>query len=93
MTYSMEIEKELSVRHEGSWGATQWEKATVRITAWACDERKRGGFELYDIETRGDRYYAEGGLWFNDDMRLVDYDGVYGLPSDVRTWILEEVSQ
>tara|TARA_R100001129_G_C5156074_1_gene200333 strand:- start:90 stop:368 length:279 start_codon:yes stop_codon:yes gene_type:complete len=92
MTYSMEIEKEMSVRHEGSWGATQWEVATLRITAWACEERKIGGFEMYDLETC-DRYYAEGGLWFDENMNLVDYDGVFRLPTEIRKWLEEEVAQ
>lgn len=93
MSYTMEIEKEMSVRHEGSWGATRWEVATLRITAWACEERMKGGFELFDLETRGNRFYGEGGLWFDEDMNLVDYDGVGSLPDEIRTWLEEEVAQ
>jgi hypothetical protein len=38
-----------------------------------------GWFELYDTETGGDEWYAEGGLWF-DGKELTDYDGVFSLP-------------
>jgi hypothetical protein len=38
-----------------------------------------GYFEIYDELTRGDKWYAEGGLWF-DNMELSDYDGVFALP-------------
>jgi len=89
--YSLDITKESKVRLTGSWGATEWETAEIRITAWACMDRQRGGFEIYDTATRGERWYAEGGLWFNADGRLVDYDGVYDLDSRIRQWIEEEV--
>ncbi len=41
-----------------------------------------GWFELYDTETGGESWYAEGGLWFRD-KKLYDYDGVYSLPIPV----------
>lgn len=53
------------------------------------DETMRGCFEIYDKESGGERYYAEGGLWFDDDMMLNDFDGCYDLP----TFVLEELWQ
>lgn len=41
-----------------------------------------GWFELYDTKTQGDRWYAEGGLWF-DNKTLTDYDGVFSLPIEI----------
>ena len=41
-----------------------------------------GWFEFYDIESGGEEWYAEGGLWF-DGKELTDYDGVFSLPSFV----------
>lgn len=41
-----------------------------------------GWFELYDTKTGGDRWYADGGLWF-DNKTLTDYDGVYALPIEI----------
>ena len=47
-----------------------------------------GYFELYDEETGGDNWYAEGGLWFND-KDLVEYDGVFNLPDFIIDKIVE----
>lgn len=41
-----------------------------------------GWFELYDTKTGGDRWYAEGGLWF-ENKTLTDYDGVFSLPIEI----------
>jgi hypothetical protein len=41
-----------------------------------------GWFELYDIETGGDEWYAEGGLWIEDKV-ITGYDGVFSLPTAV----------
>lgn len=89
--YNLDITVEKKIRWAGSWGESDWETAELHITAWACMERKRGGFEIFDTATKGERWYAEGGLWFNADGRLVDYDGVYDLDSRIRKWIEEEV--
>ena len=37
-------------------------------------------YEFYDVESSGDKYYAEGSLEI-DDGKLVDYDGVGSLPN------------
>jgi len=47
-----------------------------------------GSFELFDNETGGEDWYAEGGLWFKDKT-LTDYDGVFAL-SPVILDILQE---
>lgn len=38
-----------------------------------------GWFELYDEETGGEEWYAEGGIWF-DGNKVEGYDGVFALP-------------
>ena len=38
-----------------------------------------GWFEIYDEETSGDEWYAEGGIWIKDKV-ITDYDGVFSLP-------------
>jgi hypothetical protein len=38
-----------------------------------------GWFEFYDVESGGEEWYAEGGLWFEGN-ELTDYDGVFSLP-------------
>ncbi len=40
------------------------------------------GFEIYDVESGGDNYYAEGMLEIEDDV-LYGYDGVFELPKCV----------
>ena len=48
------------------------------------DHRYGGWYETYDLESRGDRFYAEGVLEtaHDDDgsVRLVGYDGCFELP-------------
>ena len=34
----------------------------------------------------GGSYYAEGGLWFRDG-KLIDYDGIFALPNEIREQI------
>ena len=62
----------------------------MRITVGLKDERY-GYFELYDIASDGDRFYAEGGLWFDEDRKLVDYDGCGELPTIVSILIRDEM--
>lgn len=38
-----------------------------------------GWFELYDVQTGGEDWYAEGGLEL-DGMSVTGYDGVFALP-------------
>jgi hypothetical protein len=38
-----------------------------------------GWFEIYDVETGGDEWYAEGGLEL-EGMAVMGYDGVFALP-------------
>jgi hypothetical protein len=51
----------------------------VMIRINESEDRSEGFFEIYDIETGGDDWYAEGGLWFIG-KELTDYDGVFALP-------------
>ncbi len=95
MSINLDITQESRFRKEGSWGATQWETGTLRITAWVNREKMRGGFEIYDVETRGNRAYAEGCLEFdgysNDDYGgtgvLIGYDGVGMLDLRIVDWL------
>ena len=51
-------------------------------------DAERGSFELYDEETGGEDWYAEGGLWFNG-KDLIDYDGVFALPKVIENKLTE----
>lgn len=54
----------------------------MEVTVGFIPEEQRGYFEMYDVATGGDTYYAEGALWF-DGMTLTDYDGVFSLSEHV----------
>lgn len=58
------------------------EKKTMEYTVGWNKEEGRGWFEIYDEESGGNDYYAEGGLWF-DKNELTDYDGVFSLDENV----------
>ena len=47
-----------------------------------CDETSKGWFEFYDIDSKGEDFHAEGGLWFKE-KELIDYDGVFELPETI----------
>lgn len=53
----------------------------VKFTIGIIDD-ERGYFELSDVETGGEKWYADGGLWF-DGKKLIDYDGVFELPEQI----------
>jgi len=46
--------------------------------------QRYGFFEHHDL---GDEY--GGGLWFNENMKLIDYDGVYELPTEVEKELIK----
>ena len=87
MTERLDMERESKVRWETSFSASKPEKRTMKITAWACADRKRGGFEIYDVESGGDDYYGEGSMSFGDDGFINDYDGVFSLDRDIIRWL------
>ena len=65
---------------ETSYGRIRSEKdVVISINIGYTAEKDYGYFELYDVETGGDKWYAEGGLWFENE-ELYDYDGVFELP-------------
>tara|TARA_R110000824_G_scaffold51202_3_gene142999 strand:- start:1172 stop:1513 length:342 start_codon:yes stop_codon:yes gene_type:complete len=88
MVERLELEEVSFVRMEGSWGATEPVKRTMKITAWICEDRMRGGFEIYDIETGGEEFYGEGGIWLSDDEGFIeDYDGVGMIDLRILAWL------
>lgn len=81
------LEKQFKKTRYVGWESSQSphiereEKVMVYNIGWNKDE-ERGWFEMYDEESSGEDYYAEGGLWF-DGSTLIDYDGVFSLSDDV----------
>jgi len=87
MKETMDIEETRYVCMEGSWGATPRVERTMRLTASANRETGRGCFEVYDVETGGNEFYGEGGLWFDDNGYLCDYDGVGSIDFGIIEWL------
>lgn len=59
-------------------------EVTVEMTAPTY-----GYFEIYDTKTGGNTWYDSGGLWFDDNKELQDYDGVLALMPPVIELIRE----
>ena len=76
-------------------GTDLHKRENVEMDTEVCvdpEHRSGGWYETYDLETGGDRFYAEGVLEVNfdgDKATLVGYDGCYELP-DYITKALEE---
>tara|TARA_B110000503_G_scaffold6425_2_gene8809 strand:+ start:5980 stop:6270 length:291 start_codon:yes stop_codon:yes gene_type:complete len=78
--YEFEATQSLSL---GNSFGTIREEDNVKLQVTVGIKSKHGGwFEVYDIETGGDDWYAEGCLEF-DGMDLVGYDGCFSLPEVV----------
>ena len=86
------IEKESlqQVFYEGSFGSTKPKTRNMGFKVELPEEAPgQGWFEMWDVETKGNRAYGSGGLWFNRVKELVDYDGVSSLSSVIMDMIEE----
>jgi hypothetical protein len=64
------------------------ENIELEVTIGYNPKNSYGYFEFYDVESGGEEWYAEGGLWFSE-RELTEYDGVFSLPNFIIT-ALEE---
>jgi|688.fasta_scaffold25578_6 hypothetical protein len=63
---------------ENSFGVLHsQDQVTLEVTI-GFNNAERGWFELYDIESGGNKWHAEGMLCFTDKV-LTEYDGVFEL--------------
>ena len=82
-TLEKEFKKVMHVGYETSMSPiVEREKKTMQYSVGWDKEEGTGWFEMYDEESGGEDYYAEGGLWF-DGKELNDYDGVFELDENV----------
>ena len=65
-----------------SFGTIKEEDKVILEVSVGINHGEYGWFEVYDDKTGGENWYAEGGLWFRN-KELVDYDGVFELPTCV----------
>jgi hypothetical protein len=63
---------------QNSFGVIKEEEVELEVTLAIKDE-DYAFFEFYDVETGGDDWYAEGGIWLKGKT-VTDYDGVFALP-------------
>lgn len=76
--YNFQAVESLSL--ENSFGTIAREENVKLEVSVGINSEEYGWFEIYDIKTGGSDWYAEGYLKFKDN-ELVDYDGVFSLPS------------
>ena len=84
-----DFEETMSLSLENSFGILDQEDGVkIKITIGIDKDDGTGYFEFYDIESGGEVWHAEGGLWFNGN-ELTDYDGVFDLPTPIKTKLKE----
>ena len=76
----VEFEATQGLQLENSFGVLKGEDGIKLQVTIGIKDDTYGWFEFYDIESGGDEWYAEGGLWFTNG-ELTDYDGVFSLPN------------
>lgn len=67
------------VSYENSFGIIREEENALLNVTIGINSETYGWFEIYDVETDGSNWYAEGGLWI-DNKTITDYDGIFALP-------------
>ncbi len=63
---------------ENSFTTLKTANVELEITV-GINSEDYGWFELYDVETGGEEWHAEGGLWIENNV-VTGYDGVFSLP-------------
>ncbi len=67
---------------ENSFGVLKEEDGVLLDVTVGINSDDYGWFELYDVESGGDDWYAEGSLQI-EDKAITGYDGVFSLPIPV----------
>lgn len=67
---------------ENSFGVIREETEVKLNCTIGIRSHDYGWFEIFDEETGGNEWHAEGGLWF-EGKNVTDYDGVFALSSGV----------
>lgn len=71
-----------NVRLENSFGIIKQSMNVEMQFTIGINEHGNGYFEMYDVQSEGEEWYAEGCLFF-DGKKLVDYDGVFSLSDSI----------
>ena len=75
--------------YENSFGRVS-EPTKVKMDVSIYIDGEHAGFEIYDVESGGDEFYAEGMLEIVDNV-LYGYDGIFELP-DYLLEMLEDMN-
>jgi hypothetical protein len=67
-----------SLQLENSYSVVKSEANVILEVTVGINSEDYGWFEIYDIESGGEEWYAEGSLQF-DGLELTGYDGVFSL--------------
>ncbi|MHA2201920.1 MAG: hypothetical protein ACXABN_18805 [Candidatus Thorarchaeota archaeon] len=67
-----------SLNLQTSYGIVRKEKDVQLEVTVGIKEDGSGWYEIYDVKTSGERWYASGELNFRG-KKLVDYDGMFSL--------------
>ena len=73
---------------ENSFGVIKSENNIVLEVTVGINSDNYGWFEIFDVESGGEEWYAEGGLEIEDNM-ITGYDGVFSLPTPIIDKLLE----
>ena len=75
----------VSLSLENSFGSIKKQNdIAVEFTIGIHESGESGWFELYDIESGGNEWYAEGKVFMDETLRyIVDYDGVFSIPEQI----------
>lgn len=71
-----------SLQLENSYSVIKSEADVVLEVTVGINSEDYGWFEIYDIESGGEEWYAEGSLQIEDNA-VTGYDGVFSLPTVV----------
>ena len=73
---------------ENSFGTIKQDNNVLLEVTVGINSEDYGWFEVSDIETGGEEWYAEGGLQIEDNA-VTGYDGVFSLPTAVTNKLKE----
>ena len=78
-----------SMTMENSFGTVAGpETVTMTTKVWLSQHNPKRGW--FSWSNGGERWYAEGGLWFDDQGYLTDFDGIFDLPPAAIKWLYDE---
>jgi hypothetical protein len=78
----------LNLVSETSFGIVDQENGVECAITVGLNSPTYGYFEVYDVKSGGERWYAEGGLWI-ENGKLTDYDGTFSLLPPVKDKLAE----